>query len=202
MDSPPFSPSPSVPKTEEEEGDSLTSEIFSVTSDGSLIARFLRTDLLEILSRVNVGAFWAGFFVAECIARALFEANNASDADDDAREEVAIISLKFGVFFVYTKVLSLSLSENAQRTNYMNSNSNKAVVCKCAQSRFFTRSRSDALLDNSGGMEKSFASFSWWCFTHEKAEEIYSFLIRSSLQFGLPKRVTKRQKTCEKKEET
>ena len=31
----------------------------------------------------------------------------------------------------------------------MNSNSNKAVVCKCAQSRFFTRSRSDARLDNS-----------------------------------------------------
>ena len=145
MDSPPFSPSSS----EEEEGDSFTSEIFSVTSDGSLIARFLRTDLLEILCRVNVGAFWADFFVAECIARALFEANNASDADDDAREEVAIISLKFGVFFVYTKVLSLSLSENAQRTNYMNSNSNKAVVCKCAQSRFFTRSRSDARLDNS-----------------------------------------------------
>ena len=76
MDSPPFSPSSSVPKTEEEEGDSFTSEIFSVTSDGSLIARFLRTDLLEILCRVNVGAFWADFFVAECIARALFEANN------------------------------------------------------------------------------------------------------------------------------
>ena len=145
MDSPPFSPSSS----EEEEGDSFTSEIFSVTSDGSLIARFLRTDLLEILCRVNVGALWADFFVAECIARALFEANNANDADDDARGEVAIISLKLSVFFVYTKVLSLSLSENAQRTNYMNSNSNKAVVCKCAQSRFFTRSRSDARLDNS-----------------------------------------------------
>ena len=171
MDSPPFSPSSS----EEEEGDSFTSEIFSVTSDGSLIARFLRTDLLEILCRVNVGAFWADFFVAECIARALFEANNANDADDDARGEVAIISLKLSVFFVYTKVLSLSLSENAQRTNYMNSNSNKAVVCKCAQSRFFTRSRSEARLDNSGGMEKSFASFSWSCFTHEKSEEIYSF---------------------------
>ena len=106
MDSPPFSPSSS----EEEEGDSFTSEIFSVTSDGSLIARFLRTDLLEILCRVNVGAFWADFFVAECIARALFEANNASDADDDARGEVAIISLKLSVFFVYTKVLSLSLA--------------------------------------------------------------------------------------------
>ena len=103
MDSPPFSPSSS----EEEEGDSFTSEIFSVTSDGSLIARFLRTDLLEILCRVNVGAFWADFFVAECIARALFEANNANDADDDAGGEVAIISLKLSVFFVYTKVFAL-----------------------------------------------------------------------------------------------
>jgi len=115
IDSPPFSPS-SVPKTEEEDGDSPTSEIFSVTSDGSLIARFLCTDLLEILCRVNVDAFWADFFVAECSVRALFEANNASDADDDAQGEVAIISLKLAVFFVYTKVLSLSLSENAQRT--------------------------------------------------------------------------------------
>ena len=80
----------------------------------------------------------------------------------------------------------------------MNSNSNKAVVCKCAQSRFFTRSRSYARLDNSGGMEKSFASFSWWCFTHEKSEEIYSFLIRSSLQFGLSKELQKAKNMREK----
>ena len=89
-----------------------------MTSDGSLIARFLRTDLLEILCRVNVGAFWADFFVAECIARALFEANNANDADDDARGEVAIISLKLSVFFVYTKVLSLALGERAKDELY------------------------------------------------------------------------------------
>jgi len=175
MDSPPFSPSSS----EEEEGDSFTSEIFSVTSDGSLIARFLRTDLLEILCRVNVGAFWADFFVAECIARALFEATNANDADDDARGEVAIISLKLSVFFVYTKVLSLSLSENAQRTNYMNSNSNKAVVCKCAQSRFFTRSRSDARLDNSENGEVVRVFFLVVFHPRKKRRDLF-FLIRSS----------------------
>ena len=115
MDSPPFSPSSSVPKTEEEEGDSFTSEIFSVTSDGSLIARFLRTDLLEILCRVNVGAFWADFFVAECIARALFEANNANDADDDARGEVAIISLNLAVCFSYIQKYSLSRSRRTRK---------------------------------------------------------------------------------------
>jgi len=115
MDSPPFSPSSS----EEEEGDSFTSEIFSVTSDGSLIARFLRTDLLEILCRVNVGAFWADFFVAECIARALFEANNANDADDDARGEVAIISLNLSVCFrIYKSTLSLALGERAKDELY------------------------------------------------------------------------------------
>ena len=59
--------------TAEDEDDS--EEIFSVTSDGSFIAPFLRTDLLEILCRVKADAFVADLFVAWWSARVVFEAN-------------------------------------------------------------------------------------------------------------------------------
>ena len=60
--------------TAEDEDDS--EEIFSVTSDGSFIAPFLRTDLLEILCRVKADAFVAHLFVAWWSARVVFEANH------------------------------------------------------------------------------------------------------------------------------
>tara|TARA_B100000519_G_scaffold80064_1_gene69161 strand:- start:487 stop:726 length:240 start_codon:yes stop_codon:yes gene_type:complete len=73
--------------TAEDEDDS---EIFSVTSDGSLIAPFLRTDLLEILCRVKADAFVAHLFVAWWSACVVFEAN--AICDDDAEVPIILLS--------------------------------------------------------------------------------------------------------------
>jgi hypothetical protein len=80
----------------------------------------------------------------------------------------------------------------------MNSNSNKAVVCKCAQSRFFTRSRSDARLDNSEEWRSRSRLFLGGVSPTKKARDLF-FLIRSS---WIATKSYKKQKTCEKKEET
>jgi len=61
----------------------------------------------------------------------------------------------------------------------MNSNSNKAVVCKCAQSRFFTRSRSDARLDNSEEWRSRSRLFLGGVSPTKKRRDLF-FLIRSS----------------------
>ena len=84
----------------------------------------------------------------------------------------------------------------------MNSNSNKAVVCKCAQSRFFTRSRSDARLDNSEEWRSRSRLFLGGVSPTKKAKRFILFNKIFSLQFGLPPKSYKKQKTCEKKEET
>jgi hypothetical protein len=45
----------------------------------------------------------------------LFEANNANDADDDARGEVAIISLNLALCFLYIQKYSLSRSQRTRK---------------------------------------------------------------------------------------
>ena len=81
----------------------------------------------------------------------------------------------------------------------MNSNSNKAVVCKCAQSRFFTRSRSDARLDNSEEWRSRSRLFLGGVSPTKKAKRFILFILDL---LGLAKSRYKKQKTCEKKEET
>lgn len=78
----------------------------------------------------------------------------------------------------------------------MNSNSNKAVVCKCAQSRFFTRSRSDARLDNSEEWRSRSRLFLGGVSPTKKRRDLF-FLIRSSLDWQ--RVVTKSKKHARKR---
>lgn len=83
----------------------------------------------------------------------------------------------------------------------MNSNSNKAVVCKCAQSRFFTRSRSDARLDNSEEWRSRSRLFLGGVSPTKKAKRFILFNKIFS-PVWIVKRVTKSKKHARKKEET